>query len=135
MRLTPQLIYTERSIWRRRNFVKALLSILLGLMLLSSLLGVSYAAPTVLNSPCPPNNSNITPTDCHNPNNGADPHSHHGCSAPGQKGPDVPCCAVSHGSETTCCLDSTHGLEDGGCCNESITPQSPEASDIQVECF
>ena len=117
--ITQDFIFLEKSSRRSgKQFVKIFFSILLASVLLSSLVGVSYAAPTVLSSPCPPN-SNISPTDCHNPNNGADPH-HHGCSAIGQKGPDVPCCPFSHGSE------------DGRCCGVSITPNDLQVSDIQV---
>lgn len=60
----------------RRYFVKALLSIFLGLMLLTSFLGISYATPNVNLQPAgsnynscslqPPNTSNMNQTqNCH----------------------------------------------------------------------
>ena len=77
--------------------MKAILSILLGIMLLTSLVGVSYASPIMQpsgNDTCSPNSSNYNPGDCgaHQGGNAGDPHPQ--CPQ-GQKDlgiyPDKPC--------------------------------------------
>ena len=103
--------------------MKAFLSIFLGFMLLTSLVGISYATPIVQpaqgsgsnNNGCvllPPNNPNYDPQDCHGAHQGGNddpPHHIHACFD-GRIGPDVTCA-----------------------CNVGITPHSLEISDIHAD--
>jgi hypothetical protein len=105
--------------------MKTVLAILLGLMLLTSLVGISYATPVQPsdnNNNCTPNqnNPNYDFGNCGAHSGGSDPH--HGCSAPGQKAPDAfRCCSFgSHTDGLTCCVDG-------------ITPHSAEISYIQPD--
>ncbi len=114
--------------------MKAFLSILLGLMLLTSLVGISYATPVMQpaqntggdNNSCTqltPNNPNYYSLGCagaaHQGGNENPPS--HGCAAPGARiGPDFACCGTGQQADTTCCGDG-------------ITPHSFEVSDIQPD--
>jgi hypothetical protein len=100
--------------------MKAFLSILLGLMLLTSLVGISYATPTMQptrsggdNNSCvllPPDDPDYVTLGCPaGAHQGNDNPPQHGCLAPGQKNPDGTCCPVG------------------------ITPHSLEVSDIHAD--
>ena len=110
--------------------MKALFSVLLGLMLLTSLVGISYATPVMqptqntsgdnCGQQSPGNwNYNVTPTchgDSHVGGTAGDPPSN---SCLGGQKADFACCGLGQKADTTCC-------EDG------ITPHAPEVSDIQT---
>jgi hypothetical protein len=107
----------------RRFSVKALLSILLGLMLATStLVGIAYATPTVQPTQSTSGNTNtcaqMSPS---NPNYKADNCGtvHDG----GNGGRDPP-----HG-----CFSGRIGT-DAACACDGITPHSFEVSDIQADC-
>lgn len=132
---------------RRRYFVKAILSILLGMMLLTSLVGITYANPVQPldnNNPCtqPPNNPNYDPGNCGAHAGGNPNPPEHGCTPMGGKGPDGSCCGDSIHADTTCCFDgiTPHSAQisdihtDTDCCGTGITPHSAETSDIQPDC-
>ena len=93
--------------------MKTLLSLLLGLMLLTSLVGISYAAPTVQptqGSGCNPNSPTCDGQS--GPHFGNPPPSP--CTITGQKGPDFACCPAGitpHSSETY----DIHTDGDDGC--------------------
>ena len=107
---------------------KTFLSILLGIMLLTSLVGFSYATP----NPQPfQNNNNTNPCTVHNPNQnynpdcnggnskGGDPHHHGGCSGG----------ANPKSSDGCGCADSIpHNLETVGA---SVNPSNQEISGNQ----
>ncbi|MGD0422514.1 MAG: hypothetical protein ABSA92_03540 [Candidatus Bathyarchaeia archaeon] len=90
--------------------MKTVLSILLGLMLLTSLVGISYATPTVQPTQSTSGNTN----NCYNLNNCL----HDG----GNGGRDPP---------RRGCV--TGKISPDGCCRAGITPHSFEASDIQAD--
>jgi hypothetical protein len=114
---------------------KILFSIVLGLMLLTSLVGISYATPIVQpvqnnggnDNACvnlTPNDPNYTSLGCggaaHQGGNENPPA--HGCNAPGARtSPDGACCTEGRiGPDITCC-------------NLGITPHSLEVSDIHTD--
>jgi len=91
--------------------VKTVLGILLGLMLLTSLVGISSATPTMQpaqGSSCNPNSPNYSGAQC-GANSGGTPDPHPHCNAP-------------MGKDT-----------DGLCCFTGITPHGSEISDIQPD--
>ena len=116
--------------------MKTLLSILLGLMLLTSLMGFSYANPTVQplqnteGDNCNQQNQNnmmynVT-VACHGDSHvggSADPPNGH-CVVDSRTAPDSACACFS-GRITP----------DLNCCPVGITPQSPEVSEIQPDPF
>lgn len=115
---------STRSIWRWRYFVKVLLSILLGTILLTSLVGVSYATPTmqpVQGSSCDPNSPNYNGTPCGDHNGGNENPPQHGCTPVGQKGTDAACCFTGRSTPDT------------PCCTTGITPQSSEPFQINTD--
>jgi len=75
--------------------MKAVLSVLLGLMLLTSSVGISYATPAVqpFGNPCNPSSPNYSGA-CGPGAHIGDPH--HGCIAPGRKGVLTSCCTDSN---------------------------------------
>ncbi len=118
-----QIIYAVCIIRGWRSLVKAFLSILLGLMLLTSLVGISYATPVMQpvqntggdNNSCTqltPNNPNYYTLGCagaaHQGGN-ENPPSHPSCVIGGRTAPDVVCCGTG------------------------ITPHSLEVSDIHAD--
>jgi hypothetical protein len=98
--------------------VKALLSILLGLMLLTSLLGISYATPTVQPAQSTGGNTNtcaqMSPS---NPNYAADNCFMHDGGNGG-----------SHDPPHHSCVDR---ISPDGCCGAGITPNSLQVFDNQ----
>ena len=117
--------------------MKEFLSIVLGLMLLTSLVGISYATPIMQsaqntggdNNSCTqltPNNPNYYTLGCaraaHQGGNENPPS--HSCTVDGRIGPDAACG----------CFSGRIG-PDLTCCQTSITPHSFEVSDIQVDTF
>ena len=108
------VIYAVCIIRRRRYSVKALLSILLGLMLLTSLVGISYATPTV------------QPTQSSGSNNN--------CLGPNTPQNDARNChqdAGSHSDPPHNCVDSR--ISPDFCCESGITPHSFEVSDVHAD--
>jgi hypothetical protein len=115
--------------------VKIVLSALLGVILLTSLVGFSYAATPVQ----PLQNNSYYCQQPSNQNNPDCPHDGtHGQGDPGT--PHSSNCAVGGASpkapDPSCCEFSAHGLE-GTCCLDGVTPHSVESSDIQPDtnCF
>ncbi len=115
-----KLIYVVCTIRRRRYLVKTFLSIVLGLVLLTSLVGISYATPLV--QPAQNNSGDVNACVNLKPN---DPNYYAlGCAgAAHQNGNDNPpqhSCPVGQKADSTCCRDG-------------ITPHSLEVSDIQAD--
>jgi hypothetical protein len=124
--------------------VKTVLSVLLGLMLLTSLVGISYATPIVQpaqnnggnDNACvnlSPNNPNYISLGCggaaHQNGNNNPPA--HGCASPGARvGPDF--CCFGQKADSACCTEGRVG-PDITCCGTGITPHSLEVSDIQAD--
>jgi predicted small lipoprotein YifL len=113
--------------------MKNALSLLLGVMLLTSLAGFAYAAPiyqpTDNGNNCNPNTISTNPnaTQCGGNSDGAGPKNSdpHPGNCPGAKeNPDV----------GSCCEDSSNPLSpDATCCNVSVNPQNPQISDLQPD--
>jgi len=111
--------------------VKALFSILLGLTLLTSLVGISYATPVMQPAQSSgdinacvnlkPNDPNYIALGCagaaHQNGNENPPQAH--CVVDG-KAPDFACCGAGQKADTNCCV-------------EGFTPHSLEVSDIQAD--
>ena len=109
--------------------MKTVLSILLGLMLLTSLVGISYGTPIIqptgeANS-CAgltPNNPNYISLGCAGAaHQGGNENPRHGCVAPGGRiSLDGGCCQTGQKADTRCC-------------STGITPHSFDVSDIQAD--
>ena len=116
--------------------MKVLLSILLGMMLLTSLVGISYATPV---QPLDNNNNNCVPNQ-NNPN-----YTFGNCGAntggtPRDPNPPSNCGDGSSPKSPDTCLCSggisPHGSEiSATCCGTGITPQSAQVSDIGPDCL
>ena len=111
--------------------VKAILSLLLGLMLLTSLAGFAYAAPTLQpgqsNGTCNSNDPNYNPDTCIGANN------HNGANGNGNNDPNPGC--DSKAPDSGCgCFSSNPLSPDSTCCGTSINPQNPQISTIQPDC-
>ena len=111
--------------------MKAILSILVGLMLLTSLVGISYATPLV--QPMQGSGDvnacvNLTPN---NPN-----YITLGCAGAAHQGGDEnqpPHNCVDSRLGTDSCLCGGGRLGSDFCCFDGISPHSPEVSDIHPD--
>ena len=128
------VIYDVRIVRRpEKNSVKASLSLLLGLMLFTSLVGFSYATP-IPQAPQPlgNNSSRCQPSNNNQYSNATECESNSGGNA--QHDPNPPSCTSARNSPDVCCLDSSNPLSpDNTCCGVSISPQSTQTTDSYIE--
>jgi hypothetical protein len=103
--------------------VKAFLSIVLGLLLLTSLVGISYATPNLNLQPTQPPNNNSCNNQTPNTSNGNYTQNCRGDTYYGNGGRDP------HGG----CGEVGRIGTDGCTCADGITPHSFEVSDIQAD--